>query len=255
MTVLAAVFTAALSPDCLAQKKVGLDNWYNHEINKKTNQVYHYTWEDQAASGFSELGKIFSTKGASIITVNSRAERNALKELDIYIIVDPDSTSENPEPNYILPEDVQAISAWVRKGGILLLMANDGPNCEFTHFNTLAETFGFRFNPVSLNCVEGKQWDMGGEVNLPGHPLFTGVGKIYMKEVSSITLSKKAKPVLLDGSDVFIAETKYGKGFVLAIGDPWLYNEYIDNNRLPESFENLKAANNLCEYLLSLSGK
>jgi hypothetical protein len=37
----------------------------------------------------------------------------------------------------------------------------------------------------------------------------------------------------------------------MAIGDPWLYNEYIDHALLPESFENLKAANNLVELLLN----
>jgi unsaturated rhamnogalacturonyl hydrolase len=50
---------------------------------------------------------------------------------------------------------------------------------------------------------------------------------------------------------VYIAETPFGKGFVLAVGDPWLYNEYIDHAVLPADFENLKAANNLTEYLLS----
>jgi unsaturated rhamnogalacturonyl hydrolase len=50
---------------------------------------------------------------------------------------------------------------------------------------------------------------------------------------------------------VFIAEINLGKGYVLAVGDPWLYNEYIDHVMLPASFENLKAANNLVDLLLS----
>jgi hypothetical protein len=36
----------------------------------------------------------------------------------------------------------------------------------------------------------------------------------------------------------------------MAVGDPWLYNEYIDHWLLPESFDNLKAANNLVDLLL-----
>ena len=91
---------------------------------------------------------------------------------------------------------------------------------------------------------------MAAETNLPNHPLFKGVNKIYMKEVSSIALSKSAKAVLTDDKQVYIAETPYGKGFVLAVGDPWLYNEYIDHAMLPADFENLKAANNLADYLL-----
>jgi unsaturated rhamnogalacturonyl hydrolase len=96
---------------------------------------------------------------------------------------------------------------------------------------------------------------MAAEINLPNHPLFSGVNKIYMKEVAPIKISKNAKPVLKDGPDIFIAETQFGKGYVLAVGDPWLYNEYIDHAMLPESFENLKAANNLVDLLLKKVGK
>jgi unsaturated rhamnogalacturonyl hydrolase len=49
---------------------------------------------------------------------------------------------------------------------------------------------------------------------------------------------------------VLIAENKVGKGYVFAIGDPWIYNEYIDHDRLPESFDNRKAAENLTDLLL-----
>jgi hypothetical protein len=59
-----------------------------------------------------------------------------------------------------------------------------------------------------------------------------------------------SKPVLRDGEYIFIAETEYGKGYVMAIGDPWVYNEYIGHSRLPVSFENGKAAVNLVKYLL-----
>jgi len=78
-----------------------------------------------------------------------------------------------------------------------------------------------------------------------------------MKEVSPIILSKDAKVVLKDGDGkhVLIADTQFGKGYVLAVGDPWLYNEYIDHKYLPESFENLKAANNLVDLLLKKAGK
>jgi unsaturated rhamnogalacturonyl hydrolase len=151
--------------------------------------------------------------------------------------------------------DVKFLKKWVSKGGVLLLMANDGPNCEFTHFNQLAEAFGFRFSSKTLNPVINRQWEQAAETNLPNHPLFKGVSKIYMKEVGPITVSKNAKAVLKDGNDIFIAETQFGKGYVLAVGDPWLYNEYIDHWLLPESFENLKAANNMVDLLLQKVAK
>ncbi len=229
---------------------VGLDNWFNCERNK-AGELYHYTWDDTLNSGFSQLGDIFETKGAIITTIAQAPVNTALSNLDVYIIVDPDTTSENLHPNYITKPDISSIKNWVNNGGILLLLANDGPNCEFTHLNQLAETFGFHFVPKTLNPVTNHQWEMAAETNLPNHPLFKGVNKIYMKEVSPILLSKKAKPILMDGKNILMAETTFGKGQVMAIGDPWLYNEYISNSRLPMSFENMKAAHNLVDYLLS----
>jgi len=49
---------------------------------------------------------------------------------------------------------------------------------------------------------------------------------------------------------VIIAHARVGKGAVLAVGDPWLYNEYITHRKLPEAFENDKAARNLFWWLL-----
>jgi len=234
-----------------AQKTVGLDNWYNHETNAKTGKIFHYTWDDTQNSGFSQLGDLFKSKGAAIKTIATKANAESLKGVGLYIIVDPDTTSENQKPNYILPADIKAISTWVKNGGVLLILANDKPNCEFTHLNQLGKEFGLHFNPVTLNPVTGKDYNMAAETNLPSHPLFKGVNKIYMKEVCSISLSGTAKAVLTDNNQVYIAETLFGKGVVLAVGDPWLYNEYIDHDVLPADFENLKAANNLTEYLLS----
>jgi unsaturated rhamnogalacturonyl hydrolase len=253
--VILAFVLCTLSAVSQAQKTVGLDNWFNHETNAKTGKIYHYTWDDQANSGFSQLGDLFKSRGAELKTIASNPDSKSMKGIDVYIIVDPDTTSENPSPNYVSASDVKFLEKWVSNGGVLLLMANDGPNCEFTHFNRLAEVFGFHFQTKTLNPVVNRQWEMGAEINLPSHPLFSGVNKIYMKEVGPISLTKKANPVLKDGPDVFIAETQFGKGYVLAVGDPWLYNEYIDHVMLPESFENLKAANNLVDLLLKKAGK
>ena len=201
------------------------------------------------------MGELFVERGAKLKTISGRPDKHSLKGIDIYKIVDPDTTSENPNPNYVEKKDVVFLKQWVKKGGTLLLMANDSPNCEFSHFNKLAQSFGFRFIPKTLNPVLNRDWEMGTETNLPNHQLFKGVNKIYMKEVSPIELTGNAKPVLKDKNDVFIAETNFGKGYVLAVGDPWLYNEYIDHKYLPHDFENLKAANNLVDLLIQKAKK
>ncbi len=232
-----------------AQPVVGLDNWFNRETHAKTGQPYHYLWTDTEWSGYSRLGDIFISKGAKTITVE-KPTPSVLSGMDVYIIVDPDTTTESKSPNYILPEDAKAIKKWVKKGGILAVLANDAPNCEFTHLNKMMTQFGMTFNHVTLHPVTGNNWEMGACTSLPDHPLFKGVSKIYIKEVSNINLSKNARPVLVENGKVLIAETNYGKGYVFAIGDPWIYNEYIDHDRLPESFENRKAAENLAGMLL-----
>ena len=232
-----------------AQPVVGLDNWFNRETNAKTGKPFHYLWSDTEWSGYSRWGEIFKLKGAALTTIEKPLAK-VLSGIDVYIIVDPDSTTESKSPNYILPEDIRAIRKWVKKGGVLAVLANDAPNCEFTHLNDLTSVFGMTFNHVTLHPVKGTEWEMGACKNLPDHPLFRGVSKIYIKEVSDINLSGNAKAILTENGKVLIAENRYGKGYVFAIGDPWIYNEYIDHDRLTTDFENRKAAENLSDLLL-----
>ncbi|HEY5469164.1 MAG TPA: DUF4350 domain-containing protein [Bacteroidales bacterium] len=237
-----------------SQPVVGLDNWYNHETNAKTGKPFHYLWTDTELSGYSRWGDIFTAKGAKLSTLG-RPDASVLSKINVYIIVDPDTTSENPSPNYLLPDDISAIKKWVNDGGVLAVLANDGPNCEFTHLNMLMSQFGMSFNHVTLHPVTGTDFEMGACKNLPNHPLFKGVTKIYIKEVSDIVLKGNAKAILTENGKVLMAENKFGKGYVFAIGDPWIYNEYIDHDRLPETFENRKAAENLTDLLLGYAKK
>jgi len=233
-----------------AQIKVGLDNWFNNETNAKTGKPFHYLWDDSAFSGYSRLGKIFEKDGAVLSTLK-KPTKTELSKINIYIIVDPDTTTENPTPNYILKDDANAIVKWVKKGGVLIILANDAPNCEFTHLNQLVANFGMSFDHVTLHPVIGTKYEMGSFTSFPNHPLFNGVSKIYLKEISSIKIWGPAKPVLTEGSKTFMAEAQVGKGFVFAIGDPWIYNEYMDHDVLPASFDNRKAAENLVGFLMS----
>ena len=232
-----------------AQPVVGLDNWFNHEINAKTGKPFHYLWTDTEFSGFSRWGEIFTSRGAKITTLG-KPDDAVLNKINVYIIVDPDTTTESPNPNYLNAEEIASIKHWVNAGGVLAVLANDAPNCEFTHLNKLMAEFGMRFNHVTLHPVTGTDFEMGASTNLPDHPLFKGVRKIYLKEIADINIKGTARAILTEKGKVLIAENKIGKGYVFAIGDPWIYNEYIDHDRLPESFENRKAAENLTDLLL-----
>lgn len=234
-------------------KRVGLDYFFNNE-NKKGSR-YHYVWEDPENSGFSELAKIINKSGAEVDSVVTAPTWDNLKDLDIYIIVDPDTPLETSAPNYINSESVESISRWVKEGGVLVLLANDSANCEFTNLNKLAEEFGIHFNGDSKNRVTGKNFDLGKFDKLPEHPVFKNVKQIYLKEVSTIALTGNAIPVLEQTGKVFMAGSQYGKGYIFAVGDPWFYNEYIDNRKLPGEFDNYHAAENLFEWLLHKTNK
>jgi unsaturated rhamnogalacturonyl hydrolase len=41
-----------------------------------------------------------------------------------------------------------------------------------------------------------------------------------------------------------------GKGKVIAVGDPWLYNEYLDGRKLPALYQNYAGAEDLAKWLL-----
>ena len=56
-------------------------------------------------SGYSRWGEIFTARGAKITTIG-KPDATVLSKINIYIIVDPDTTSENPAPNYISAEDI-----------------------------------------------------------------------------------------------------------------------------------------------------
>jgi unsaturated rhamnogalacturonyl hydrolase len=239
-------------------KSVLLDNYFNHEVKKDINGkdlTWHYVWDEQDNNGYSMLGFVFNKYGAQTKTLAAAPAAANLKGADIYIIVDPDTTSENKTPNYIQPKDIDAIYNWVKNGGVLLLFGNDSPNVEFTHFNQLVSKFGMQFNHDSKNRVIGNQFEMGAVNVSSGNPVFKTARKVYIKEYSSQKLWQPAKAVLSDGNTVVVSVAKVGKGTVFAVGDPWFYNEYTDGRKLPATFDNYKAAEDVVKWAIGQTKK
>lgn len=231
---------------------VTLDYYFNHEYRTaKSGQKerFHYTWEDTSQSGYSVWGKIFEKNGAHLKSLEAAPTSGNLKGTNVYIIVDPDTKKETANPNYIEAPHIKAIADWVKAGGVLVLLANDSANTELAYFNNLSETFGIHFNNDIRNQVTGDQFDMAAFIIPEGNAIFKKGEKIYIKEICTIKLSRKAKPAFTDKGDVIMATAKYGKGTVFAVGDPWFYNEYC-NGRLPAGYNNDKAADDLARWLL-----
>ncbi len=214
-----------------ARKMVALDGFHNNEAHP------HYRWEGVYPGGFSELAAIFDRLGASRKTVLEALSAKSLAGVDCLILVDPDIPAEAANPQYISAAEADAVEKWVRQGGVLLLLGNDPGNAEFERLNLLARRFGLEF-------IETVHKDANGGVKLtieaPGnHPVFEQGLKFYAVQVSPLRITNaKGKALLADNGESIMAFVPHGRGRVLALGDPWLYNEYIhtrDNYRLAES--------------------
>ena len=240
-------------------KKVGLDYHFNKEVRKNAagqQEPFHYTWEDRQHSGYWLWGKIYRELGAQTVSIPAAPTAENLKGIDVYIIVDPDTKKESPTPNFVQPKDIAEIEKWVKAGGVLVLMANDTANCEIPHFNQLAKVFGIQFTNKNRNMVQGLQFEQG-RIDVPANDkaIFKNASKLYIKELSPIAVTPPAKSALTDHDDIIMAVSKYGKGTVFALGDPWIYNEYLDGRRINNTFQNFEAAKELSTWLLQQTAK
>jgi len=242
-------------------KAVLLDDHFNREIRKsKTSgkdESWHYKWNELTDAGFSIWGSIFDRLGAETMTLSEAPTVANLKDTDVYIIVDPDTPKETANPNYVEYQHVRVISDWVRDGGVLVLMGNDAQNAELDKFNRLAETFGIRFAKDRKFEVINNDYKMGGIDIDAGNQIFKTTKKIFVKEVSTLllSLSGRARTAVFADGEKIIATSKFGAGTVFVIGDPWLYNEYVDGRRLPAEFENFRAAQDLSRWLIEQTRK
>jgi len=234
-------------------KTVILDYYFNNEWKKDVTGTmvrYHYTWDDKSNSGFSMLGNIFRIHGVKTTSLETAPTSENLKPGNIYIIVDPDTEKESTTPNYVNNNDVNAISNWVKQGGVLVLLSNDSANAEFTHFNKLAAAFGLHFNQDLKNTVQGNNYEEGAIAIPAYHPIFKTAKKLYIKELSSLRIKPPASVVLKNGNDNIMEVTRFGKGTVFALGDPWIYNEYVDGRKLPDEYDNYEGATDLVQWLI-----
>lgn len=99
--------------------------------------------------------------------------------------------------------------------------------------------------------VKGNAFETGNALPIGSNPIGHAGLKMYIKEVSALDIKAPAIALASNGSDDVIAQVSYGKGTVLVVGDPWLYNEYVDGRKLPLIFENFEAAKNLTQWLLT----
>jgi unsaturated rhamnogalacturonyl hydrolase len=234
-------------------KTVMLDAWFNSQTRPDAfgqPVSFHYKWNDQSNSGFSLFGHIFNNLGAQTKTLYTQPTLASLKQAQVFIIASPDIPVKNPNPHYVQPEDAEQIAAWVKAGGVLVLLENDPVNADLDHFNLLAEEFGIHYNNVLRNQVDGNKFEMGKLVIAGGGPVFHDAHTTYMKEICTIAVKSPAVSLFTDRGDILMAKAKYGKGTVFATVDPWLYNEYTDGRKLPADYDTYAAGKELARWVL-----
>jgi unsaturated rhamnogalacturonyl hydrolase len=234
-------------------KTVMMDAWFNSQMRPDAFDQpvsFHYKWNDLSNSGFSLLGHVFENQGAALKTLYTAPTVKALSAAQVYLIVSPDIPVKNPHPNYMTKEDADQIEAWVKAGGVLVILENDPGNADIDHLNLLSERFGIHYNSVLRNTVEGRKFEQGA-VEIPAQgAIFKAAHHAYLKEICTITPHAPAVAQLIDKGDTLIATAKVGKGTVFATVDPWFYNEYLDGRKLPMNFDNYAAARELAHWLL-----
>ena len=235
---------------------VMLDAWYNSQQRKNAagqSEYFHYKWSDLSDSGYSLFGHIFETYGALTDTLYTAPTQSNLARSKFYIIASPDIPIKNPNPHYMTEHDAEEVAAWVKKGGVLILMENDPPNADISHLNLLADRFGVHFDDVLHHHIIGDQVE-DGRIPVAGEgPLFHHPHTLYMKDTCALSLSGTAIALLRDRGDVVMAAAKYGRGTVFAAVDPWIYNEYTDGRKNPllyNQFDNFAGGKELVRWLL-----
>jgi unsaturated rhamnogalacturonyl hydrolase len=232
---------------------VMLDAWFNSQQKQNAagqQDYFHYKWDDLADSGFSIFGHIFSTYGASLDTLYSSPTAEKLKRAQYYIIVSPDIPVKNPNLHYATPQDGDEVAAWVKQGGVLILMENDPANGDIEHLDSISDHFGIHFNDVLSHHVVGNDFAAGLIPVAAGDAFFRTPHTLYMKDTCTISLHGPAVSLLEDKGGIVMATAKYGKGVVFAVVDPWLYNEYTDGRKRPPEQDNYAAGRELVRWLL-----
>ena len=235
-------------------KTVLMDAWFNSQTRKTAEgntELFHYKWTDDANSGYSTWARMFQQYGMRTDLLDHAPRAEDLKGVEIYVIASPDIAALNPTAHFMDAESAAAIEAWVKAGGMLVLMENDSEHADQTHLDLLTDRFGIHFNPVTRNR------EVGDDYTNTLVPIPAGTGGIFkhahtavMKETCTITISAAAKPILKDKGDVLMALAKMGQGEVYANVDPWIYNEYTDGRKLPLGEDNFAGGQELTHWLV-----
>ena len=239
-------------------KTIVLDAWFNSQQRQNAagqSESFHYKWSDRSDSGYALFGHMLRSVGMKTETLYEAPTLNNLRDAQYYLIVSPDIPIKNPHPHYVTDADAEQVAAWVKQGGILVILENDPPNADIDHLNLLADRVGLHFENVLHHHILGEQVEDGRIPVAGSGPLFQHPHTLYMKDTTAITLKGPGAVLLRDRGDVVMAAVKCGRGTVFAAVDPWIYNEYTDGRKNPKiygQFDNFAGGQEFVRWLSQL---
>jgi len=245
-------------------KTVLIDAWFNSQKRMSADgheELWHYKFGDEANSGYSVWGRMFQQYGLRTESLDHAPTAADLKDVAVYIIASPDIPALNPNPHYMDADSAAVIEAWVKAGGVLVMMENDSEHADQTHLDILSDRFGIHFNPVTRNRELNDSY-VNTMVKIPAGAggIFRQAHNATMKETCTITVSKPARVVLTDKGDatdegdVLMAVSQVGKGMVYANVDPWIYNEHTDGRKDPLGEDNFAGGQDLTRWIVTEIG-
>ena len=134
----------SLAGCAVAPPELAYDAWRHHPDSTGHGGGW-YQLTDTGPKGYSTAANILD----ETVDLRIRSRPFALADFPPksgYWIVNPDNRVHTDAPNYITDGEIDALVAFVERGGALILFGNDPANSERTHFNRLAGRFGLHFN-------------------------------------------------------------------------------------------------------------
>ena len=235
-------------------KTITADAWFNAETRATpagNKEFFYYQWEDATDAGLNFFGHAFERYGVQLDTLRVAPTATSLSSSQVYLITAPMRGTDSAGSHALTKPNSEAIEAWVKSGGVLLLIVDATPAADVTDLNILSDRFGMHF------AADGPQPQQSGTdqaIQIPtGTGVFSKAHHVLLENTCTMTLSSLAHPVLKEGTKTVMAVSSAGRGTVVAITSPWLSNRDLDGRTLPLGFENFPAATDLAGWLLKLT--
>lgn len=216
--------------------------------------VGHYRWDDwYHPNGFATLRAVLEPE-FSCTTIAQRPTSQSLTGVDVLVVANPDLPDWAAPFKPLSEADVEAIAAFVRAGGSLVMLGNaldksahgDLETFDRDGLNSLAKPFGLRFNEDSTGAVQVAIPPDGDTFNRPM--------RLYYDNGCSLELIKapgaRCKPLIEYKGKALAALSRFGEGNALAIGDCGSWGNGLMS--LP-GYDNAEVAR--CLFALLKSGK